>query len=72
MATVDYLEPLDLETFEPRVGDTVMYWFAYLHFGRFGGWLTKLVWAAVGLVPVIMFATGTLMWWNRVVKRLQF
>ena len=72
MATVDYLEPLDLETFEPRVGDTVLYWIASLHFGRFGGWSTKLVWATVGLVPVAMFVTGAVMWWNRVVKRLQF
>ena len=72
MATVDYLEPLDLETFEPRVGDAVLYWLASLHFGRFGGWSTKLVWATVGLVPVAMFVTGAVMWWNRVVKRLQF
>ena len=72
MATVDYLEPLDLETFEPRVGDTVLYWLASLHFGRFGGWSTKLVWATVGLVPVAMFDTGAVMWWNRVAKRLQF
>ena len=71
MATVDYLEPLDLETFEPRVGDSVLYWLASLHFGRFGGWVTKAVWAGVGLIPVLMFVTGTLMWWNRVVRRLQ-
>jgi uncharacterized iron-regulated membrane protein len=67
-AVVDYLEPFDEENFDPRVGDTVLYWFAYLHFGRFGGWSTKLLWALVGLVPPAMFATGTLMWWNRVIR----
>ena len=68
MAVVDYLEPLDLVTFEPRTGDAILYWFAYLHFGRFGGWATKLLWAVVALVPPAMFVTGFLMWWNRVVR----
>ena len=67
-AVVDYLEPFDEENFDPRVSDTVLYWFAYLHFGRFGGWSTKLVWALVGLVPPAMFATGAVMWWNRVIR----
>jgi uncharacterized iron-regulated membrane protein len=26
----------------------------------------KAVWAAVGIVPVIMFLTGAIMWWNRI------
>ena len=68
-AVVDYLEPFDPENFDPRVGDRVLYWFAYLHFGRFGGWSTKLLWALVGFVPPAMFATGALMWWNRVIRR---
>ena len=67
-AVVDYLEPFDEENFAPRVGDTVLYWFAYLHFGRFGGWSTKLLWALVGLVPPAMFVTGAMMWWNRVIR----
>jgi uncharacterized iron-regulated membrane protein len=29
----------------------------------------KAVWAAVGVVPAIMFVTGAIMWWNRVVRR---
>ena len=65
---VNYLEPFEMETFEPRVGDAVLYWFTALHFGRFGGWLTKLLWAVVGLVPPAMVITGFLMWWNRVVR----
>ena len=67
-AVVDYLEPVDEENFDPRVGDNVLYWLAYLHFGRFGGWSTKLVWAVVGLMPPVMFVTGAVMWWNRVIR----
>jgi len=67
-AIVDIVEPFDEENFDPRVGDTVLYWFAYLHFGRFGGWSTKLVWAVIGLLPPVMFITGAVMWWNRVIR----
>ena len=65
---VDYLEPFDEESFDPRVGDNVLYWFTRLHFGRFGGWFTKVIWTLVGLVPPVMFVTGLLMWWNRVIR----
>ncbi len=29
----------------------------------------KALWAIVGVVPAIMFVTGLLMWWNRVVRK---
>jgi uncharacterized iron-regulated membrane protein len=53
-----------------RPADIVLRWFTRLHFGRWEGlpWLSA-VWAVMGLVPVIMFITGTIMWWNRVVKK---
>jgi uncharacterized iron-regulated membrane protein len=76
-ALVDYLEPLDEDNPVGRLGDTVLYWFAYLHFGRFRGRLPgcgstcgsilQFVWALVGLIPPTMFVTGAIMWWNRVV-----
>ena len=52
-----------------RPADIVLRWFVRLHFGRWDGlpWLSG-VWVAMGLVPVIMFITGTVMWWNRVIK----
>jgi uncharacterized iron-regulated membrane protein len=67
IAVVDYLEPFEEDNFDPRTGDQILYWFSRIHFGRFG-WATKVVWAAIGLVPPVMFVTGTIMWWNRVVR----
>jgi uncharacterized iron-regulated membrane protein len=64
-----------------RVLDEAIYWLAYLHFGRINGigipcsgpglcdWTTKFVWAAFGLAPALMFVTGAIMWWNRVVRK---
>jgi uncharacterized iron-regulated membrane protein len=66
-ALVDYLEPSKEDNFDPRTGDQILYWFSRLHFGRFSE-STKVGWAAIGLVPPVMFVTGTLMWWNRVVR----
>jgi uncharacterized iron-regulated membrane protein len=68
-AIVDYLEPFDENSLEPRIGDLAIEWLAKLHFGRFGGWKTKTLWAVLGLVPAILFVTGAIMWWNRVVAK---
>jgi uncharacterized iron-regulated membrane protein len=75
----EYLEPIDYASNAERVSDEVLYWLAYGHFGRFnrrfpgcgeGCDLTlKAVWAGAALVPPIMFVTGAIMWWNRVVRR---
>ena len=56
-----------------RPGDIALNWLSRLHFGRWrdpvwGPWF-KALWAGIGLVPAIMFVTGLLMWWNRVVRR---
>ena len=64
----DAVEPVDEVTFEPRVVDTVLYWIATVHFGRFGGWATKITWFTIGFIPPFLFVTGAIMWWNRVVR----
>ena len=81
-AVVDYLEPFDITNPAERLGDQVLYWLAFLHFGRLGGrgipWCdrglcnttTKALWAFVALVPPTLFVTGALMWWTRVFRRL--
>jgi len=76
----DWIEPLDEANPVDRTVDSIMYWLAYLHFGRLGGrgipycgrglceTTTKAVWAFFGLVLPALFATGMVMWWNRVVR----
>ena len=73
---VEYFEPLDEVNPIEGIGDRVLYWLGYAHFGRFGGRIPgcgrstcneifKGIWAVFGLVPVVMAVTGAMMWWNR-------
>lgn len=50
-------------------GDVVMSWLVPLHFGTFGGVGVKILWVIFGLVPPMLFVTGSLMWWNRVLSK---
>jgi uncharacterized iron-regulated membrane protein len=77
----DRIEPLTDANARTRTVDQVIYWLAYLHFGRINGIgipcsgpglcdaATKLTWAVAGLAPAAMFVTGALMWWNRVLRK---
>jgi uncharacterized iron-regulated membrane protein len=38
---------------------------APIHYGVFGGTLTKVCWIVFGLAPSVLFVTGSLMWWRR-------
>ena len=49
-------------------GDVIMTWVAPLHVGNFGGNGIRAAWLILGLSPPLMFATGLLMWWSRVVR----
>ena len=76
----DRIEPLTAANAGFRMGDRVIYWLAILHFGRINGigfpcggpgicdQTTKAIWAVFGLAPAAMFATGAIMWWNRVLR----
>jgi len=63
----DMVEPQTDANMGTRHVDRVMYWLAYVHFGRFGGWKTEIPWAMFGLAPAVLFVTGVVMWWNRAV-----
>jgi uncharacterized iron-regulated membrane protein len=67
-AVVDYLEPLNTSSRRLRFGDLVLSWLAQAHFGRFAGIWVKIIWTVVGLAPTVLFLTGMLMWWKRVLK----
>ena len=76
----DRLEPPTAANAGLRVVDQVIYWLAFLHFGRVNGigipcsgpglcdQTTKAIWAIFGLAPTAMFVTGAIMWWNRVLR----
>jgi uncharacterized iron-regulated membrane protein len=77
----DRLEPLTPANAGVRIGDRALYWLAVSHYGRINGLgfpcrgpglcdrVTKAIWAGFGLTPAVLFATGAIMWWNRVLRR---
>jgi hypothetical protein len=79
-ALADRIEPPTQANAGVRISDRAIYWLAYLHFGRINGigipckgpgicdQTTKAVWAVFGLAPAVMFVTGAIMWWNRVLE----
>ena len=78
-ALADFIEPPTDQNIDSRVVDAVMYWLAYLHFGRFGGRFSscgptcnatfKALWAFSGVAAGLLAVTGAIMWWNRVIRR---
>ncbi len=47
-------------------GWTRVYWaLDPLHFGYFGGLLTKVIWFVLGMTPSFLALSGTWMWWRR-------
>lgn len=40
-----------------------------VHFGDFGGLPLQILWALLGLVPVVLVVTGYVMWWHRTLKK---
>jgi|ERR1700733_9608508 uncharacterized iron-regulated membrane protein len=50
------------------LGDDAIAWLVRLHFGRAFGPFVEALWVILGLAPGALVVTGTLMWWNRVVR----
>jgi uncharacterized iron-regulated membrane protein len=55
-----------------RPGDVFLRWLTRIHFGRWESHTLKVVWVVLGLVPVTMFVTGVVMWWQRVLRKRSF
>ena len=66
---VEYVSDPDPDLLGERPGDLALVWLTRLHFGRWQSDSLKALWAVLGLAPVIMFVTGAIMWWNRVVRK---
>ena len=67
LAIVNYFEPLELATGSRR-GDEFLAWIARMHFGRYGGMGVRITYVVLGLLPAVLFVTGAIMWWNRVLR----
>ena len=39
-----------------------------VHVGDFGGWPVKALWVVLGIAPPILFVSGCIMWWYRVLN----
>jgi uncharacterized iron-regulated membrane protein len=65
---VAFFDPVGKSSRKAAFGEQVLSWLARLHFGRFGGLSTKLIWTIFGLAPVVLVFTGTWMWWERVLR----
>jgi uncharacterized iron-regulated membrane protein len=65
--TIDYFDANKTDTDRP--GEAVLLLLIKLHFGRFGAVWVRFLWAALGLLPVVLFVTGFVLWWTRVVRR---
>ncbi|NMG07474.1 PepSY-associated TM helix domain-containing protein [Brasilonema sp. UFV-L1] len=50
---------------QPSRADQVFHSFIPMHYGTFGGLLTRIFYIFVGLAPLILFITGFVMWWYR-------
>lgn len=37
-------------------------WFVPIHFGEIGGWITRILWFFLGLMPATLWVTGIVMW----------
>jgi uncharacterized iron-regulated membrane protein len=65
-AFIDYMDP-NPNDFE-RPGEAFLLDVIGLHFGRFGGLEVRITWAILGLAPAVLFITGFIVWWRRVVR----
>ncbi len=65
---VAFLDPPAQASRKATIAEQSLSWLARLHFGRFGGMSTKLIWTIFGLAPIALVITGLWMWWARVVR----
>jgi uncharacterized iron-regulated membrane protein len=65
---VDYFDPVRVYSKKVRWPDRFLFWMAQAHFGRFGGYPVKIIWTVFGILPIVLFVTGMLMWWHRVLR----
>lgn len=53
----------------PDVGNAYLSWLTPVHFGEFGGMPTRILALLGGLMPLVLFVTGFIIWWPRYKKQ---
>jgi uncharacterized iron-regulated membrane protein len=48
-------------------GDAIMARMTPLHVGGVGGQMGRIAWFVLGLSPAVLFVTGSIVWWRRVI-----
>jgi uncharacterized iron-regulated membrane protein len=56
------------DAFTLLVPNGFLAWITRFHFGRYN-MTTKVLWTVLGLGPAVLFVTGALMWWYRVLRK---
>jgi uncharacterized iron-regulated membrane protein len=65
-SVIDWLDSDPNDLYRP--GEGFVRFLVAAHFGRFGGLEIRILWTALGLLPAVLFITGFIVWWRRVVK----
>jgi len=69
VAVLDAIRPPVPNSPALSLADSFTGWLARIHFGRAYGTTVKWVYTILGLVPAVLFVTGAIMWWNRVLRK---
>lgn len=60
---------LNSRTDFPNVGNAYLSWVTPIHYGSFGGRPTQIIALIAGLMPLVLFITGVIIWWPRYQKQ---
>lgn len=60
---------LNSRTDFPNSGNAYLSWLTPIHYGSFGGMPTKIMALLGGLMPLVLFVTGFIIWWPRFRKK---
>lgn len=60
---------LNSETDFPNIGNSYLSWLTPIHYGTFGGMPTRILALIGGLIPLLLYITGFIIWWPRYKKQ---
>jgi uncharacterized iron-regulated membrane protein len=67
--TGEHLDNFDIR--EAGIGSKIIDSYRRLHFGDFAGLTSRILWALLGMSPLILGITGITIWWQRKLKRMR-